>query len=129
MEWTLINNGDEFSEVKCLREKLKGHQYSTIHCYNKATKRMNKILTCNYEGCGKQFTKTWNILDHFKIHTRERSHLCDSIATKPFLKMVILQSIESFMKKERLKEWLFQSIIIFTNTISKSLAFALIMRN
>jgi len=61
-------------------DKLKNHPWSTTHCYNKATKRMNKIITWNYEGCGKQFTKTWNILDHFKVHTGEKPYTCEVCA-------------------------------------------------
>lgn len=58
-------------------EKLKGHPCSTTHSYNKSTKRMNKVITCNYNGWGKQFSKTWNILDHFKVHTGERPYSCE----------------------------------------------------
>lgn len=57
-------------------EKLKEHPCSTKHTYNPTTKRMNKVITCLYDGCGKQFTKTWNILDHFKVHTGEKPFQC-----------------------------------------------------
>lgn len=57
-------------------EKLKQHPCDTKHTYNPATKRMNKVITCLYEGCGKKFTKTWNILDHFKVHTGEKPFKC-----------------------------------------------------
>lgn len=59
-------------------EKLKQHPCSTEHTYNPITKRMNKVITCLYEGCGKQFTKTWNILDHFKVHTGEKPFRCEA---------------------------------------------------
>jgi len=55
-------------------ERLKGYECSIEHVYNSSTKRMNKIITCNYDSCGKQFTKTWNILDHFKVHTGEKPY-------------------------------------------------------
>jgi len=57
-------------------EKLKQHPCSTEHTYNSTTKRMNKVITCLYENCGKHFTKTWNILDHFKVHTGEKPFQC-----------------------------------------------------
>lgn len=59
-----------------LLEKLKGHFCTTKHVYNSTTKRMNKVITCNYPGCGKEFNKTWNILDHFKVHTGEKPYKC-----------------------------------------------------
>ena len=57
-------------------EKLKMHPCDIKHTYNPETKRMNKLLTCLYDNCGKQFTKTWNILDHFKVHTGEKPFKC-----------------------------------------------------
>lgn len=66
-----VSSDDEY-------EKLKGHPCSTTHSYNKSTKRMNKVITWNYNGWGKQFSKTWNILDHFKVHTGERPYTCET---------------------------------------------------
>ncbi|CAI2370844.1 unnamed protein product [Moneuplotes crassus] len=59
-----------------LLEKLKAHPCKTEHVYNHKTKRMNKLITCLYEGCGRKFTKTWNILDHFKTHTGDKPFKC-----------------------------------------------------
>uniref|UniRef100_A0A7S3J2Q3 C2H2-type domain-containing protein n=1 Tax=Euplotes harpa TaxID=151035 RepID=A0A7S3J2Q3_9SPIT len=57
-------------------EKLKEYPCETIYKLNPRTKRNNKLLVCCYQGCGKTFNKTWNILDHFKIHTGERPYEC-----------------------------------------------------
>lgn len=59
-------------------KKLKMHPCHIERVYNYATKRMNKVITCLYDGCGKQFTKTWNILDHFKVHTGDKPYKCES---------------------------------------------------
>lgn len=59
-----------------LLEKLKGHPCRTEHVYNPTTKRMNKTITWLYPSWGKTFTKTWNILDHFKVHTGEKPYSC-----------------------------------------------------
>ena len=74
----LLREVEELSESVTSCEKLKGHPCSISHKYNKATRRMNKVITCNYEGCGKQFTKSWNILDHFKVHTGDRPFVCET---------------------------------------------------
>ena len=74
----LLREVEELSESVTSCEKLKGHPCSISHKYNKTTRRMNKVITCNYEGCGKQFTKSWNILDHFKVHTGDRPFVCET---------------------------------------------------
>jgi len=61
-----------------LLEKLKTHPCKTAHVYNPRTKRMNKVITCLYKNCGRKFTKTWNILDHFKVHTGEKPFQCSN---------------------------------------------------
>ena len=48
-------------------EKLQNYQCCIEHRYNPRTKRTNKIIICKYEGCGKEFNKTWNVLDHFNL--------------------------------------------------------------
>ena len=59
-----------------LLEKLKAHPSRTEQVYNPRTKRMNKLITCLYQGCERKFTKTWNILDHFKTHTGDKPYQC-----------------------------------------------------
>ena len=47
-------------------ERLKDYECTIEHRYNPKTKRTNKVVICKYDGCGKEFNKTWNILDHLK---------------------------------------------------------------
>ena len=61
-----------------IKEKLKMHPWDIQQSYNSDTKRINKVLTCLYDGCGKKFTKTWNIIDHFKVHTGLKPFSCKS---------------------------------------------------
>ena len=74
----LLREVEELSESVTSWEKLKGHPCTISHKYNKTTRRMNKVITWNYEGWGKQFTKSWNILDHFKVHTGDRPFVCET---------------------------------------------------
>ena len=74
----LLREVEELSESVTSCIKLKGHPCSISHKYNKTTRRMNKVITCNYEGWGKQFTKSWNVLDHFKVHTGDRPYVCET---------------------------------------------------
>lgn len=39
--------------------------------------------TCEYEGCGKEFNKTWNLLDHVRMHEGIKPFQC-SICQKEF---------------------------------------------
>jgi uncharacterized Zn-finger protein len=76
-------NTIESTSQNDIDSKLGGHPCTIEHVYNYSTKRMNKVITCLYDNCGKQFTKTWNILDHFKVHTGEKPYKCDT-CTKSF---------------------------------------------
>lgn len=41
---------EETLEATPILERLKGYNCITEHVYNSTTKRMNKVITCNYNG-------------------------------------------------------------------------------
>ena len=59
-----IEDGQDF-------DPLKGHKYELKFEYNAESKRSRRVLIWKYENCNKEFIKTWNIVDHFRIHTKE----------------------------------------------------------
>ena len=34
------------------------------------------VYTCKYDGCNKEFTRTWSILDHVRMHEGIRPYTC-----------------------------------------------------
>ncbi|CAI2360487.1 unnamed protein product [Moneuplotes crassus] len=38
--------------------------------------KKKRIFSCNFEGCGRTFCKTWNLFDHLRIHTKEKPFKC-----------------------------------------------------
>jgi len=52
-------------------DPLKGHKYELKFEYNPESKRSRRLIICKYDNCNKEFVKTWNIVDHFRIHTKE----------------------------------------------------------
>lgn len=64
-------------------DPLKGHKYELKFEYNATSKRSRRILIWKYDNCNKEFVKTWNIVDHFRIHTKESPFWC-KICNKEF---------------------------------------------
>lgn len=55
---------------------LEGHQYEIRENPDKDNCVNKRIYVCKYEGCDKVFTKTWNLVSHFRIHTNEKPYQC-----------------------------------------------------
>ena len=56
---------------------LKGHQYEIVENPDRESCRNSRIYICKYGDCRKSFTKTWNLVDHFRIHTKEKPFECE----------------------------------------------------
>lgn len=42
----------------------------------KGYSKMMVVYTCNYEDCGKEFNRTWNLLDHARQHQNIKPYVC-----------------------------------------------------
>ena len=56
---------------------LKDHKYEIIVNPDREKCRNTRVYICKYEGCGKSFTKTWNLVYHFRVHTKEKPFVCE----------------------------------------------------
>ncbi|CAI2376988.1 unnamed protein product [Moneuplotes crassus] len=54
---------------------LEGHPYEIVDNPNRYEKN-RKLYLCKYEGCSKIFKKTWNLVYHFRVHTKEAAYEC-----------------------------------------------------
>lgn len=69
------------SEVRFLaqEQRLKENNlnYESRETYNDKTKRVSRVLVCLHENCGKEFTKTRNLIIHSRVHTKLKPHSCE----------------------------------------------------
>lgn len=79
------------SEISLNRPStISQYPHEVITKWNKALRRTQKHFVCTYDNWGKEFTKSWNLVYHARIHTREKPFKCtycrESFAQKGNLK-------------------------------------------
>lgn len=57
-------------------DALKGHKYEIKPCPSNDSHEGNYEYICRYDGCGKSFNKTYNLVYHFRVHTHEKPFQC-----------------------------------------------------
>ena len=66
-------------------EGIPSEWHETVKVMNPETQRVKLYFRCKYEGCGQQFSKSCNLRDHFRKHTKMRPfncHLCGKTFTQ-----------------------------------------------
>lgn len=53
---------------------LEGHQYEIVDNPDKNNCTNKRLYVWKYGGWDKTFTKTWNLVSHFRIHTNEKPY-------------------------------------------------------
>ena len=56
---------------------LEGHSYEIKPNPNPKQSDSKHLYICKYDGCDKVFTKTYNLIYHFRVHTKEKPFKCD----------------------------------------------------
>lgn len=59
-----------------LPDILTGYKYKVRFDASNGPKRKKRIVICDYDGCGKEFTKAWNYVDHARMHLGEKPFAC-----------------------------------------------------
>ena len=71
----IIQNQSSLTNLANL-EQLKNYPYSAEYQRNPRNGKMMIVYKCEYDGCGKEFLRTWNLLDHIRMHFGERPFTC-----------------------------------------------------
>lgn len=58
-------------------ELLKDFEYITEERTNEADGKPSTVYICRYNNCNKEFTRTWNILDHARMHKGVKPFHCN----------------------------------------------------
>lgn len=51
---------------------LKGHKYQIVPNSKSKKSENNYLYIWKYDNCNKSFSKTWNLVYHFRVHTNEK---------------------------------------------------------
>ena len=74
------------SKSTMYKELLRPYLHQIINVYDENSGRLTKqVYQCGYDGCNKQFNKTWNLVDHLRMHEGikpYRCHLCEKLFTQ-----------------------------------------------
>lgn len=74
-----ISSGNNFGSSKrdmVNYKVLQGHQYEIVDNPDKKSCVNKRLYICKYDNCNKIFTKTWNLVSHFRVHTNEKPYRC-----------------------------------------------------
>mmetsp|Transcript_28593 Transcript_28593/g.25306 ORF Transcript_28593/g.25306 Transcript_28593/m.25306 type:complete len:106 (+) Transcript_28593:485-802(+) len=55
---------------------LHPYQHEIVESFDSVTNTVKQIYQCGYEGCDKQFNKTWNLVDHLRMHEGIKPYKC-----------------------------------------------------
>lgn len=56
---------------------LEGHKYEIVENPDKEQCVNKRLYVCKYDNCDKVFSKTWNLVSHFRVHTNEKPYQCN----------------------------------------------------
>mmetsp|Transcript_9986 Transcript_9986/g.11347 ORF Transcript_9986/g.11347 Transcript_9986/m.11347 type:complete len:126 (+) Transcript_9986:441-818(+) len=82
-------------------EVLKGHQYEIQPNPNRGKEKNARVFVCKYDNCNKIFSKTWNLVYHFRIHTKEKPFKCSKCSKDFTQKSNLIRHMERHERNEK----------------------------
>ena len=74
-EWTYT--APQYYNVKNAKvSAIDSYKYITKYKHNKKSGRTVRYFVCQYDGWDKKFNKSWNFIDHMRMHNGEKPYLC-----------------------------------------------------
>lgn len=75
-ETTFASKQGKFSKSDVNLELLKEYEYTTETRQEEGEDEPITVYICKYNNCNKEFTRTWNILDHARMHKGVKPYSC-----------------------------------------------------
>ena len=72
-EW-LTSPPEYYNVKKANIAPMMNHKFQTMYKHNKNTGRVLRYFIWKYDNCNRKFNKTWNFIDHVRIHTGEKPY-------------------------------------------------------
>lgn len=72
-----FNKPKNFKVKEAKKAELSEYKYSVCYKFNEESWRNLRYYICEYDNCGRLFNKTWNFIDHVRIHTGDKPFRCE----------------------------------------------------
>ena len=103
------NINPDISKEEIYEKLLKPFQHEKVKIWDSVQSRFKISYVCKYDECEKEFTKTWNLLDHVRMHEGIKPFGCQ-ICGKAFTQKgnlkkhnVIQHSAKSLKERKKFK--------------------------
>ena len=108
MDRNIIQNQTSKTNVGNL-EALKGQPYSSFYETNPKNGKMIIMYRWEFKGCGKTFMRTWNLLDHIRMHNGVRPYKCKhwdkSFTQKGNMRKHLIQHYQPDLSSRKRFKW------------------------
>lgn len=109
----IFNEKPKISKNEINLQLLKEFDYETIQVPNTDGNEPETIYKCTFEGWSKEFTRTWNMLDHARTHKGVKPFKCQwcprQFTQKGNLQKHLKQHFEPTLNMRKKFKWLFCS--------------------
>ena len=99
----------DISKEEIYEQLLKPFRHEKVKVWDQSQSRFRISYVCKYEECNKEFTKTWNLLDHVRMHEGIKPFSCQfwnkTFTQKGNLKKhnIIQHSTKSLKERKKFK--------------------------
>ena len=71
-----VQTNPEITKEQIYEQLLKPFRHEKVKQWDDTQSRFKVSYVCKYENCNKEFTKTWNLLDHVRMHEGIKPFAC-----------------------------------------------------